>query len=80
MSEKTTMNENLTNVGTDYGNWVPAAMMKPLWIVIGVLCVLELLNLCFLKSVAVGIVLAAALAAGFDLHFVHAGLPETIRL
>ena len=58
MSEKTTMNENLTNVGTDYGNWVPAAMMKPLWIVTGVLCVLELLNLWFLKSVAAGIVLA----------------------
>lgn len=63
MSEKTTMNENLTNVGTDYGNWVPAAMMKTLWAVIGILCVLELLNLWHLKSVAVGIVLAAALAA-----------------
>lgn len=42
--------------GTDYGNWVPAAMMKGAWTIVGILAVLEILSLFLLKSSIAGII------------------------
>lgn len=54
------------SAGTNYGNWVPAAMMKAAWAIVVIFAALELLNLWLLKSkaagIAAGILLAVVLA------------------
>lgn len=76
--------------GTNYGNWVPAAMMKTVWSIVGLLLLVEVLNLALLKNrmtgIVVGILLAVVLAFAIYMQicrrrfsFEHGGLMGEIH-
>ena len=52
------------NSRADYGNWVPAAMMKTLWMATAALCIITILLFVFLKTPIPGIIAAIAAFLG----------------
>ena len=57
----------------DYGNWVPAAMMKTLAVLIAVLLIVELLFLILLKNTILSVIggILLVLAAAFTVYMRH---------
>lgn len=47
-------------MNTNYGNWVPAALMRLAWKIIGILLIFELLDLIILKNVWAAIIIGIA--------------------
>lgn len=63
----------------DYGNWVPAAMMKTLAVLIAVLLIVELLFLILLKNTILSVIggILLVLAAAFTVYM--QALPHPLR-
>lgn len=95
MSSKSMGSKNTeTKNGVNYGNWVPAAIMKMIWTIAGILCVLEILSLALLRNrlagklagAVIGILFAVMVAYGVYMQicrkrfsFEHGGLMGEIH-
>ena len=69
------------NEREDYANWVPAAMMRTLWIADSALCAVTLLRFLMLKTKIPGIIGLIVTAAGLCMTFIckDAGLIYGVR-